>query len=290
MEHHAEATLGDTEVEFGWAPCFKVGPLTWHVHPKDIKVVNDEHFVKVPRSRGVQSIKSILVAMSDGALNPDCDLMKSNGYAKLIELRDQAMAKLEMEAELAKLPAWQANHVPKAMAVKKPKRKLIDAAEECQVLELEFKLMVLDDPVTIKALSCTDGGQVLWVDMAPKSMVHIWQFIIEQGFTDDRKFRMYVKRRCPKGVTAFSTAKGDTKYRVAIPKSAIAEATAIDSSKRPRKSVTCRTLTEAQQVVDDPVAFVFQSTSGDVDAQPDNVGDDDDAADPDDGAESDVNG
>ena len=91
------------------------------MHIKDIKVVNDEHFVKVPRSRRVQSIKSILVAMSDGALNPDCDRMKSNGYAKLIELRDQAMAKLEMEAELAKLPAWQADHAGKAMAVKKPK-------------------------------------------------------------------------------------------------------------------------------------------------------------------------
>ena len=110
--------------------------------------------------------------------------------------------------------------------------------------------MVLDDPVTIKALSCTDKGEVLWVDMAPKSMVHIWQFIIEQGFADDRKFRTYVKRSCPKGVSCLKNAKGGTRYRVALPKSAITEATAIDSSKRPRKSVTCKSLTEAQQVID----------------------------------------
>ena len=121
MERQTEATLGDTEVEFGWAPCFKDGSLTWHVNPKDINVVNDEYFVKVPRSAGCQSFRSILVAMSDGAINANCDLMKSNGYAKLIELRDQAMAKLEMEAELAKLPAWQADHAGKAMAVKNPK-------------------------------------------------------------------------------------------------------------------------------------------------------------------------
>ena len=43
-------------------------------------------------------------------------------------------------------------------------------------------------------------------------------------------------------------------------------------------------------MIDDPVAFVFPSASDDVDVQPDNVGADDDVADPGEGAESDVNG
>ena len=106
-----------------------------------------------------------------------------------------------------------------------------------------------------------------------------------------------MKRGVPKGVTVVP-CKGDSKYRVALPKSAITEATAIDSAKRPRKSVTCRTLTEAQKVSDDPVAFVFPSTSDDVDVQPDNAADhdedhdednDDDAADHEETAEGQVN-
>jgi hypothetical protein len=277
MEHHAEATLGDTDVEFGWAPCFKVGSVTWHVNPKDIKVINDQHFVKVPRSAGSHSFRTILVAVSDGAINSHCDLMKSNGYAKLIELKDEAVAKLEMASELAKLPSWQADHVAKATAVKKLKRKLIDSAEESRVLDLEFKLVAFDDHVTVKALSDTDAGQMLWIEMTPQSMLYIWQYIIEQGFADDRMFRSYVKRGVPKGVTVIP-CKGDDKFRVKLPKSAISEAAAIDSSKRPRKSVTCRTLEEAQAVLNDPVAFVFPSATDDVDDRPDNDDADDDAA------------
>ena len=105
MQHHAEATLGDTAVELGWAPCFKVGSETWHVKPKDVKVVNDQNFVKIPRSAGCQSFRTILVAVSDGAINSNCNLGKSNGYLKLVELRDEAVPDLKSASELAKLPS-----------------------------------------------------------------------------------------------------------------------------------------------------------------------------------------
>ena len=78
--------------------------------PKDVKVVNDQNFVKIPRSVGCQSFRTILVAVSDGAINARCDLMKSNGYAKLVKLRDEAVADMlstrERAAALAELPQW----------------------------------------------------------------------------------------------------------------------------------------------------------------------------------------
>ena len=279
MQHHAEATLGDTAVEFGWAPCFKVGSETWHVKPKDVKVVNDQNFVKIPRSAGCQSFRTILVAVSDGAINARCDLMKSNGYAKLVKLRDEAVAELEMASELAKLPSWQAEHV-KVTALKKPKRKLIEPAEESRVLDLELKLEALADPVTVKALSDSDGSELLWIEMTAQSMLYIWQYIVEQGFADDRKFRSYVRRAVPKGVTQGPPRgpKYTEKFRVELPKSAISEATATASTKIPRKSVTCRTLEEAEAVLKDPVAFVFPSATDDDGALPDNDDDDDDDA------------
>ena len=280
MRHHAEATLGDTAVEFGWAPCFKVGSETWHVKPKDVKVVNDQNFVKIPRSAGCGSFRTILVAVSDGAINARCDLMKSNGYAKLLELRDEAVVELDMASELAKLPSWQAAHVSKVTALKKSKRKLIESAEESRVLDLELKLEAFADPVMVKALSDSDGCELLWIEMTAQSMLYIWQYIVEQGFADDRMFRSYVRRDLPKGVvlTPPRGRNATERFMVKLPKSAITEATAIDSSKRPRKSVTCRTLEEAQAVLNDPVAFVFPSATDDVDGWPDNDDADDDAA------------
>ena len=279
MLHHAEATLGDTAVEFGWAPCFKVGSGTWHVTPNDIKVVNDQQFVKIRRTMGSHGFRSLLAAVSDGAVNYRCDMSKSNGYAKLIELRDEAVAELARASELAQLPSWQADHVAKAKAQKKSKRKRIESDEESCVLDLELKLEALDDPVTVKALSDLGGGELLWVEMTAQSMLYIWQYIVEHGFADDRLFRAYVRRHVPKGVTVIPPKGKQTseKFRVKLPNSAISEAVGIDSSKRPRKSVTCITMEEAQAVLNDPVAFVFPSAADDVDGEPDNDDADDDA-------------
>ncbi len=96
MRHHAEATLGGTVVEFGWAPWFKVGSETWHPSPNQVKEVNDQYFVKIPRTHGSTGFRCILAAVSDGSVDSNCNLVRSNGYAKLVELRDEAVADMEM--------------------------------------------------------------------------------------------------------------------------------------------------------------------------------------------------
>ena len=290
MLHHAEATLGDTAVEFGWAPCLKIGKATWNVSPKDVKVRNDQHFVKVPRSAGCHAFRALVVAASDGAINADCDLNKSNGYSQLLQLRDEAFAEVERAAELAKLPSWQAEHVPKAKAQRKSKRKRIESVEESCVLDLELKLETFDAPVTIKALSDSEGGELLWVEMAPQSMLYICQYILEQGFADDRLSRSYVRRSVPKGVNLIRPrGKKPERYVVKLSNSAISEAVAVDSSRKPRKSVVVYTLEAAQAVLDDPVAFVFPSVTGDISGVPDNDDADGDADGHDGHAASEVN-
>ena len=290
MLQHAEATMGDTAVEFGWTPCFKIGKTTWNVSPKDVKVRNDQHFVKVPRSAGCHAFRALVVAASDGAINADCDLNKSNGYSQLLQLRDEAFAEVERAAELAKLPSWQAEHVPKAKAQRKSKRKRIESVEDSCVLDLELKLAALDAPVTIKALNDSEGGELLWVEMTPQSMLYLCQYILEQGFADDRLSRSYVRRGAPKGVTVLAPkGKKRERYLVKLSNSAIAEAVAVDSSRRPRKSVLVYTLEAAQAVLNDPIAFVFPSATDDVYGGPDNDDADDDADGHDEHAAGEVN-
>lgn len=288
MLHPAEATLGDTAVQFGWTPSFKVGKTTWMVNTKDIKVHDDQHFVKVCRSG--YALKSLVVAAADGAINANCDLHKSTGLSQLLKLRDEADAEVERSAELANLPGWQREHVPKAKAQRKSKRKRIESVEESCVLDLELKLEAFDEPVTIKALNDSAGTESLWFEMTPQAILYICQFIIEQGFADDRLTRSYVRRAVPKGVTRMAPrGKKPEGFLVKLPNSAISEAVAIDSSKRPRRSVVVYTLEEAQAVLDDPVAFVFPSAAEGVDGGPDNDDANDNAAGHDEHAAGEVN-
>jgi hypothetical protein len=59
----------------------------------------------------------------------------------------------------------------------------------------------------------------------------------------------------------------------------------MDGSKTPRKSVACKTLEEAQAVLNDPVAYVFPAAIDEVHDEPDNS----DADDPDEPAAGEVN-
>ena len=288
MRHHAEATLGGPVVEFGWAPCFKVGSETWHLPPNQVKVVSDQHFVKIPRTHGSTGFRCILAAVSDGSVDSNCNLIRSNGYAKLVELRDEAVADMEMASELDKLPKWQAGHVAKTKPQKKPKRKRFDqSTEESCILDVELKLEAFDDPVTVRVLSDSNGGEMLWIEMTAQSMLYIAQCIVEHGFAEDRLFRSYVRRHVPKGVIVVPPRgpKQLERFRVKLPNSAVIEATAMDGSKTPRKSVACKTLEEAQAVLNDPIAYVFPAAIDEVHDEPDNS----DADDPDEPAAGEVN-
>ena len=281
MLHHEEATVGDATVEFGWTPCFKLGTSHWNVNPIDFKMHDGQHFVRLHGSaRSMHGFRTMVVAASDGALPAhSCDLCKSNGLSHLLKCRDDIVGEMEMSAEVANLPAWQREHV-KASA-KKYKRKRMETVVETCVIELEMKLESSLIPVTIKALSDSVWAAVLWVEMKPQTLAFVCQFILEQGFADDRTNRAYVRRSLPKGVTLITARRGkpcDERYVVKLPSSAISEACEVDRSKRPRRSVVVHTVEEAQAVLDDPVSYVFPSATDDVECVHGNGGADGDDA------------
>ena len=288
MRHHAEATLGGPVVEFEWAPCFKVGSETWHPSRNQVKKVNDQYFVKIPRTHGSTGFRRIVAAVSDGSVDPECNLVRSNGYAKMMELRDEAVADMERASEIANLPEWQAAHVAKMKPKKKPKRKRVDqSTEESCILDLKLKLEAVLDTVTVKVLSDSDVGEMLWIELTAQAMLFIAQFVVDHGFAEDRLFRSYVRRHLPKGVSVVPPRGPNQieKFLVRLPNAAVIEATAMDGSKTPRKSVSCKTMEEAQAVLNNPVAYVFPSAIGEVHDEPDN----NDDGDPDEPAAGEVN-
>ena len=276
MLHHEQASLGDATVEFGWTPCFKLGKSQWNVKPIDIKTHADQHWVRLHGSaQSMHGFRTMVVASSDGAIPANsCDLCRSNGLSHLLKCRDDIVCEMEISAEVANLPAWQRDHV-KARAKKSPKRKRMETVVETCVIELEMKLESSLIPVTIKALSDSAWAAVLWVEMKPQTMAYVCQFILEQGFADDRTNRAYVRRSLPKGVTLIAASRKAPwaeRYVVKLPSSAIYEACEVDKSKKPRRSVVVFTVEEAQAVLDNPIAYVFPSATDDVECAPDNGG------------------